>query len=341
LSSPEPPPPRRVARKTAVQALVSGLVLLLLLRGVDLDVLLGTLGGLAWAWVGAATALKITGLTVRELRLFVAIRPWHEPRVWHILGIGFASGLVNSVVPARGGDVLAMALLKRECRVSLTAAAAAVAVTSLLEAVVFGVLLLGLLLGFASQWGELFGIASAAEATSVLSVATVVTIFGTSLVAIVARRLRAPPAQAQRPRLSDHLRNTMIEAGRGLGARSLIANALLAVLQVAGVVGTLVCLFPALDLHVEGPFLAAALFVAASSVVAVLLPASMVAGGAAASMLVLLPFGATDAQAIAFAAMVWAVHSGPTLLLGAVPLWRRLGGLQEVTQTLEDDPATA
>jgi len=24
-----------------------------------------------------------------------------------------------------------------------------------------------------------------------------------------------------------------------------------------------------------------------------------------------------------------------------VPLWRRLGGLQEVTQTLEDDPATA
>ena len=227
MSTPAPPPLRRVALKTAVQLLCSGLVLLLLLRSIDLTVLLGTLGGLAWGWVATAAALKAAALAVRELRLVVAIRPWHEPRVRHILAIGFASGLINTIVPARGGDVLAMALLKRECGVSVTAALAAVAVTSLLEAVVFGLLLLGLLLGFASQWGDLFGIANAAQATSVLSVVTVVAIFGTAIVAIVARRLGAPPAEGPRPGLVDHLRALMIEAGRGLGARTLMANALL------------------------------------------------------------------------------------------------------------------
>ena len=136
-------PPRRTWLGPLLQLLGSGMVIGLLLWHVDLTELRDALALVDPVWLLLVLPVKALGVSLHELRLWLALRPWASPPLPRVMGIGYTSGLVNTVLPARGGDVLAVALLKIECRVSAAAAVTAVGVASGAELVIFGVMLLG------------------------------------------------------------------------------------------------------------------------------------------------------------------------------------------------------
>ena len=71
--------------------------------------------------------------------------------------VGFASGAMNLVFPARAGDIAAVALLRRRCKLSSGVAAYAIGMASFFEAAVFGLMMLGILAWNSTQWKLLLG----------------------------------------------------------------------------------------------------------------------------------------------------------------------------------------
>jgi len=329
---------RRRYLAPAVQLAGSLLVLAALLRDAQVMRVWESLAGFSLPWLLGALALKALGVTARELRLWISLRPWKKLGLRPVLAIGYASGLVNNVLPARGGDLLGAALLRRECAVSGSAALAAVGVTSLLEALVFGLSLLGAMALVADRWGELLGASASLRAMGLLTVLTLVAVFGSVIVVALARRLRRDAASAPRPGAGAWLRQLVVDAGTGLGALGpLLANLALAAVQVACFTASLLMLFPALALQPSMPVLAAMVFMAGGAFAALLLPSSYGAGPAAAAVLVLALFGVDEAQALAFAALAWVSHLVPIVALGAWPLWVRLGQLPRLMRSLRRD----
>ncbi len=303
----------RRALATAGQIGISALVLGLLVReagGVDLDALRAAARP---GWLALALAVKTTSLVLHELRLWVSFNP-PRPPLRGVLAIGFASGVVNLVLPGRAGDLLAVGLLHRERGVPVSAAAASVGVVALLEAATFAVLLLVALIAGAARWEELLGGAAHREA---LSSATALTLVGVGLgVGIVTLARRAGPAP-EGPGPLALLRQTLAEAGENLGtAATLAQNVGLSVLQVGLMVGAFALLFPALGLDVPAPVLAASGVLAASALASVLLPPGYGAGPAAAAVAILAAFGLEPAEALRYAAGYWLVSQAPAALLG-------------------------
>ena len=92
-------------------------------------------------WLGLALLLKCISLLLRELRLWLAL-PSPRPPLWPIMNIGLFTGALHTFLPARGGDVVAIALLVKSSKLSTAKATFAVAISALFEALVFGVLVL-------------------------------------------------------------------------------------------------------------------------------------------------------------------------------------------------------
>jgi len=290
------------------------------------------ISGANWHWVLIAVLLKGLGLTTRELRLWISLLPWKRVRLPTVMGIGYCSGLINNLLPARGGDLLAVGLIASECPVSGTAALAAVGATSVLEALVFAAWMLGLFGLHAGAAGDILGAAEATQAMGRLSLLTLLAVAGAVGLVILSRVLRKPdvPAPAK-PGLGTWLRQALVDAGTGLGAAKPVAMSLgLALLQVACFVGCLRAVFVAIGLEISMPWLAASLVLGLGSFAALVLPQGLPAGVAVSSALVLTWFGATEAQALAFGTLAWVAHLTPIALLGAFPLWSRLGRIQEV-----------
>ena len=103
------------------------------------------LAGASIGWLLIATLIKAASLTLHEVRLWISLWPDYRRPGWPVIAIGYTSGLANAVLPARGGDIVAAALLKKEVDVPVPAALAAVGVTALLEALVFALFLLGVM----------------------------------------------------------------------------------------------------------------------------------------------------------------------------------------------------
>lgn len=313
------------------QVVGSLLILGLLLRGARAEGLLTLLGDLSWPWVIAALLAKGVSVTVREVRLWIALAYWRRLPFFKVLALGYAAGLVNNVTPARGGDLLAAALLQRELDVPGPKALAAVGITSLVEALVFAAFLLGTLAFHATHWRELLGAARAYQALELMTVLTVVAVFGSVVLVVVSRRVGRVQTGPPPPGLRSWVTQLLVDTGAGLSAFGpLVAGALCAVVQVAGVVFSQALLLPALGVDLSFPLLAVTFFVAAGSLAAVVLPQTMGAGSATAAVFVLTAFGASESQALAFAALVWVVHVLPLTLLGLGPLWVRLGRLRSL-----------
>jgi hypothetical protein len=313
----------------AAQVAGSLLVLGLLVHDAEPARITAALSRLSVPLLLAAMGIKALGLMVRELRLWVALAPWGRPALPTVLGIGLASGLLNVVLPARAGDLTGAALLNRECGLRSTAAVAAVGITSVVEALVFGVvLLLSMALAF-DHWLALLG--GAAQMTvGWLSLLTVVTVGSMTGLVLLAKRLGAgEPRRGPGP--MAWIQAALQDTGEGLGALGpLVGNVGLASVQVAAVIGGNLLLFPALGLPMDSPYLAALLVVAVGSFLAVTLPPSLGAGNAATSVGVLALFGVGGAEALAYAGLLWVVHCITPLLLGVWPLWKRLGRLPDL-----------
>jgi len=341
------PPPlalesARSRRRGAVllQAIGSALVLLLLLRSVDHQRTLDILAQVQPGWLLVAAVARALLLILHELRLYLALLPWKRASLSRVLGIGFTAGLVNTVAPARGGDVLAVTLLKAECGAPLAPAVVAVGLASGLEAVAFGVALLVLLL---VQGPTLTAHASALEllphsvdlALLTAGVAAAVAVGLVVLRALFARTQRQDKDNASSPLAR------LAEGGRGLGLGGLSLNMLLAAVQGFLVVAIWVALFEALSIEPRAAWLAGGLIQAAGSVLVTALPHGFAAGPAAAAVLVLGALGVDTASALAVAGLAWTLHIGLAVALGAWPMWHRLGRLGDLMQRSQGDPATA
>lgn len=316
-------------RSLVLQLLGSALVIHLLLRHADIEQLRSALIMVHPGWLLLSLPIKALSVTIHELRLYLALSAWTKPQFLRVLGIGYTSGVVNTVVPLRSGDMLAVALLKLECRVSTTAAITAVGLASVLEAVVFGVVLLVLMALQGPGWAAGVAQLELGSAIRDMGLVTALATMGVVGLVIVLRRLHQR-ALLHQSAPGPGLLGRLADAGRGMGAISLIANAVLALVQVACVFGTLLVLFRALGLAPAPALLAAGLTQAGGSLAATVLPQTLGAGQAASAVLVLATFGIPTAPALALAALMWASHQTVTFVLGLLPLWRRLGRLAEL-----------
>jgi hypothetical protein len=319
--------PRRRWVQLLLQLLGSAVVILLLLRHVELGGLREALARVDPLWLLLLLPVKAASSALHEFRLYLALLPWGRPPFARVMGIGFTTGLINTVIPMRGGDLLAIALLRLECRVRTAAAITAVGLASVVEALVFGAALLLVLAVQGPGWARELTSWDPAQLTHDLGLLTAAaTMIGVGLVILLRflhRRRQATPG-------GPGLLNRLAELGQGLDATSLGINTGLAVVQVAFVFGTLLVLFQALGIDPRPTLLAAGLIQATGSVAATVLPHSFGASQAASAVLVLAMFGVPTAPALALAALMWAAHQLVTLLLGALPLWRRLGALAEL-----------
>ncbi len=332
----------------AVQGGASLLVLGLLLREAELDAVAAALRQVALPWLLLTLLVKVAALSLHELRIWCALLPSGRPHLGRVMGIGFLGGMLNFVFPARLGDVIAMALLAREEKVPTAAAVAAVGLVSFLEAAGLGVFLLLVFSSQALHWEDALGAIRAQRAVSLVATATLGSIALIALIVLASRFLERGAPREERGGLLGMLRQAVLHTGTAMGRwRHLLLNLSLTALDVALFAGTYWLLLPTLGIQVSSPVLASAAVMALASLAAVVLPPGLGAGTAAAAVFVLGLYGVSEPQAVAYAAMVWLVGNGPSVLLGLPPLWKRLGAVRDLLargrQALEEtpDPPTA
>jgi uncharacterized membrane protein YbhN (UPF0104 family) len=308
----------------AAQLGASLLVLGLLARDVDIGGLRGITERLAPGWLGLALAIKTFTLYLHEQRLWLAFNT-PRPPLRRVLGIGFAAGVLNLVLPGRAGDIASVAMLRRETGVSVGAATAAVGVASFLEAAVFGALLLVVLGLGAGRWQQVIGTEAHGLAMQWVTLATLGGVAVAVLATLISRRVRPPEDAAPAgPGPVEVLRDTLRQAGQNFSTpAALLTSVGLAIVQVVGMVGAFALAFPAVGLDIPLPMLAAAGVLAISSVASIVLPPSFGASPATASVAVLAVFGVSQGDALAYAAAWWLVSQVPATIIGLPCLWGR------------------
>lgn len=321
------------------QVAASLVVITLLLRDAQWDAVLAAMRQADWRWLLVATLAKAAGLTLHELRLWVSLLPWHRLPLRGVLAIGYVSGLTNTILPIRGGDLLAAALLRKEHKVAGGTALAAVGITGFLEAAVFAVFVLAVMVLGAARWEQLLGVVATRNAMGTATLLALGSVFGSVVLVLVSRRLSSQgPGPGPGPLAL--LKDTLVRAGEGLSAlKPLLINLALAALQVAVVVLSFWALLPAMGLTPPVPLLAVSGVIAVGSLAAVVLPPSLGAGPAAAAVFVLGFFGVGEAEALGFAALSWTANSVPPLVLGIGPLWSRAGRVRELLEQPSDRPS--
>jgi len=308
----------------AAQIAVSVIVLILLFRDVDRQAISDLWPRIQWHWLGIALLTKAATLVLHEVRLWVSLNP-PRPSITHVVIIGFASGVLNLVLPGRAGDLAAIGMLVRECRVRPGAAAAAVGVVAFLEAAMFGLTLVVVLALGADRWRSVVGPEKWLQAMSGVSGLTLIGIAVAVVAVMVTRRFRGgSEPEPDGPAPIQIIRDAILQATDNLAAPMTLAlNTGLAILQVVGMVIAFTLLFPALGIDVPLPALAASGVLAISSLASVLLPPSYGAGPAAASVLVLGAFGLSADDALAYSVGWWQVSQLPAMLLGLPAFYGR------------------
>ncbi|MCB9766267.1 MAG: flippase-like domain-containing protein [Alphaproteobacteria bacterium] len=322
----------------AAQILASVLVVALLLKDAQVDEVRAALTKADLRWVALAALAKAGGLTLHEIRLWASLLPFRRLPVLRVITIGYVSGLTNTLLPVRGGDLIAAALLRQELGVRGPAALAAVAITGFLEAAVFGVFVLAVVMVGAARWEELLGAAATARAQGTMTLLTVGAVFGSVFLVLLSRRLRGGGAP-QGPGPIAILRETIVSTGEGLSSWGPLGlNLLLSALQVALVVLSFWAILPALGLEPPVSLLAVSGVIALGSLAAVVLPPSLGAGPAASAIVVLGFFGISEAEALGFAALSWVANTLPALVLGLGPLLNRVGRLPALIRGGPEEP---
>ena len=304
-----------------LQLSVSALILWLLLDDVDFAGVRKTLEEGSIGWLLAAMAVKTTGLLVHEFRLWLAL-PVPRPPTRKVISLGLAAGVINLALPARAGDLAAIAFLDRECKVPVPVGTAAVGVTSFLEAALFAFFLLGVFGMGAAHWADLLGEGTRIDAMVWIACGVGSGVLVLIIMAVLGRRW-ADADLPQNP-LLKLIQRTVIETSAILrNARYLGIQTAAAVVQVFLVVTAFTLAMPASGAAVSDPLMASSLVLGISSLAAFILPPTMAAGPAAASMLVLPMLGVDEAGAMAYAGTYWLVAHIPAMTMGLPALWAR------------------
>ena len=198
-----------------------------------------------------------TTLFLHEFRLWVSINP-PRPPIGRVLAIGLASGVLNLVLPGRAGDLAAVGMLVRECRVRPGAAAAAVGVVAFLEAAMFGLTLVVVLALGADRWRAVVGPEKWLQALSGVSGLTLLGVFCAVVAVMVTKRFRGVQMTPSRPGPRNHPRRDSACHRQSRGTTHGCAQHRTGAVAVLEMLFAFALLFPALGLDVALPALAAA-----------------------------------------------------------------------------------
>ena len=305
--------------RVLVQLTVSALILWVLFRDSDLGAVWATIkGGSLWMLVGALL-VKATGLLVHETRLWLAL-PSPRPPLPRVISLGLVAGVLNLALPARAGDVAAIAMLDRECKVPVPVGTAAVGVTSFLEAALFAFFLMAVVGMGAAQWADIVG--EGQNPALWIGLALLCGCLVLATMGILGRILRDKPSPESR--VLALAQQTLIETSQMVGSgRYLLIQSAAAAVQVVVVVVAFSLAMMASGANVVDPVTAASMVLAVSSLASFVLPPTMAAGPAAASSLVLPHFGADPTGALAYATVYWVVAHLPAVCMGLPALFAR------------------
>ena len=307
--------------RVGIQLGLSALILWVLLRDVDADAILQTLKSGSLGWLLAAFLVKACGLLFHEYRLWLAL-PKPRPPTKTVISLGLAAGVLNLALPARAGDLAAIAFMDRECKVPVPVGTAAVGVTSFLEAAIFAFFLLAVFGMGAAQWADLFGEGVRINAMMWIAGGVGAGCLVLFIMAVLGRKWAdAEPFSNPLFRLIQRIfveTSAIIRDARYVGIQTGAA-----VIQVILVVTAFTLAMPASGAGVSEPLMAASLVLGISSLAAFVLPPTMAAGPAAASALVLPMLGVDEAGALAYAATYWLVAHTPAMVMGLPALWAR------------------
>jgi len=305
--------------RLVLQLLFSGLILLLLVHDVDWSGVLQTLEQGSIKWLIAALLFKTLSLLVHETRLWLAL-PRPRPPVQNVISLGLAAGVLNLALPARAGDLAAIAFMERECKVPVPVGTAAVGVTSFLEAALFAFFLLAVMGLGAAQWASIVGDASQAVVWISAGISLGCLVLGT--MALLGKRWEQDPPSPNA--FTQLIKQTVVETSaivrdvRYLGVQTAAAAA-----QVVLVVAAFSLAMQASGAGLDNPIAAASMVLGIASLAAFVLPPTMAAGPAAASALVLPLFGANESAALAYAGTYWLVAHLPAVVMGIPALMAR------------------
>ena len=307
--------------RVGVQIGLSALILWILLRDVDAHAILQTLESGSLGWLFAAFGVKACGLLFHEYRLWLAL-PKPRPRTQTVISLGLAAGVLNLALPARAGDLAAIAFMDRECKVPVPVGTAAVGVTSFLEAAIFAFFLLAVFGMGAAHWADLFGEGVRLNAMAWIAAGVGAGCFILFVMAVLGRKWA--DIQSHSNPLIRLIQRIFVETSTILrDARYVGIQTGAAVIQVALVVTAFTLAMPASGAAAGEPLMAASLVLGISSLAAFVLPPTMAAGPAAASALVLPMLGVDEAGALAYAATYWLVAHTPAMVMGLPALWAR------------------
>ncbi len=307
--------------RVLIQLSLSVLILWLLLDDVDFGEVWQTLSNGSIGWFLAAVTVKTAALLVHEYRLWLAL-PAPRPPTKKIISLGLAAGVLNLALPARAGDVAAIAFMERECDIPAPVGTAAVGVTSFLEAALFAFFLLAAFGLGAAQWSSLLD--DQTRTTAMLWIGGSIAcgclvLFGMAIMGQRWTQAASPENLGLR-----FIQRTVVETSVILrNARYLGIQTGAAAIQVVLVVSAFSLAVPASGAPASDALLAGSLVLGISSLAAFVLPPTMAAGPTAASALVMPLFGVDESGALAYAAMYWLVAHAPAMTMGLPALWAR------------------
>ena len=304
------------------QVALSVLIILFLLWGSEHRALWDLLRNSVWNYVLLALVVKSITLGIREFRLWLAL---HAPRpsLLTTMLIGFVSGALHTLLPGRAGDLAAIGMLTKKCKITLSEATYAVGMAAFFEAAMFGILVCGSLGLNYTYWSSLIGEQRVLDTLSGVSLLTLGGIFIIILAAIIGRRFTTPEQPSNNGfSLKEFVADTFSQTTKGVTSLSYLSiNIAVAALEVWLMVYAFSLGFPALGIELTDPWGCGALILGFSAFAAIALPPTYGAGPAAASLFVLSLVGVSEEQALAYAAIWWMISQLPATALGIPSLW--------------------
>ena len=269
-----------------------------------------------------ALGIKTFTLLIREVRLWLVLS---KPRssFQQTLCVGFASGLLHTFLPGRGGDLAALLMLKKYCKRSAAESAYAVGICSFFEIFVFGVLLLFYLLIDQSLWRDTLGDQLMNQSIN----STLLILFGSLIFVVIAMmigRRVIPRAEEEEQSFSiiAFLKDCFQHTHKGLSSKNTLLIQLFAsLLEVYLMLYSFALGLQALGIETALPLSMSALVLAFASLAAILLPPSYGAGPAAAIAFVFALFHLSETEALAYSSIWWIISQVPPTITGIPAFW--------------------
>ena len=315
--------------KSILSIALSVAVLYVFLKDANEQDLWTLLTDLKWQWLFGALILKGISLSIHEYRLWLGFST-PRPPIHRTMQIGFASALLNILLPGRAGDIAAIAMLHKKCRVPIGVATFAVGMVGFFEGAIFGLMMLAVLLFNATMWIEYLGSELHIQSIQTITGLTLLGIVVVVIAAIIGRRFASePPDHQEQFSPTSWLKDAFNQTGRTLvNIQYISTNALASVAEVWLMIAAFAMGFQILDLEsstlVLTPLLSwslSGLVLGISAIASIVLPPTYGAGNAAASIFILGLFGFNQTQALGFAGVWWLISQVPTVVLGLPSLW--------------------